>query len=894
MKSPLAGGAAVKPHPSASAGRPDLPLLMAKLAPPDLAHPTVLRPRLLSQLSRGVQRAPVTLITGLPGSGKTVLAASWRQARGDGKPVAWLSLDAYDDDPATFWAYAVGALAAADVALADLPVPVPGEQLPSWFIPRLARQLAARSRSAVLILNDVDLVTDPAILSGLDLLVRNAGSRLRLVLCARTDPLLPLHQYRLAGSLFEIRGDQLAFTADETRELLAAMGIPVAPTVAAALCAEAEGWAVGVRLAAVPLRQGTSPTQLVTSLAQDDGSVAQYLVAEVLNNQPASVRRFLLRISVTSELWPDLVDRLSGRPNGRRTLSSLAHANAFVEQSPNAPGGFRIHSLFQQMLQAELTYEHPAEVPALHRICAAWYAQAGRTPEAIRHAVAARDWGFVTRLVHDELLAVRLLAHGNDAALRGLGALPADLPGPEAAVIRAAAAAAAGRPPAVPDLLTARAVAADARNRPTVRASAALTCVAADAALADSSSAWAVDPQVARSLLAGLPEERNREQREGLAVVEINGALRALRGDAPMDDVTTGLRTAAMTAHSIGSPRLRCRTVATLALLEAVGGRLARAAQLAEEAESLQAAEGRYGQGIASATAQAWIHLERYALVEAREWLGIARARERERPTTPEALISSALLAVLQSRLLRLRHEYDAAENCLRQQLSRPRLPRWVRERLLLEAVRVAFARGQLEQGVTLLDEDGAGTPWYARLRITADLLGSDGAPPRPLVDEPSTAPIDVVETAIVRAGQLFAAGSVPEAVTELTRALATAQPEALRWPFLDAPPQARRLLRSYPPLQVPAGWLRPSSAVPGARPAGQEAPDGAPVTQDLSEREREVLTHLSEMLSTAEIAATMFISVNTVRTHIRSILRKLGVSRRNQAVRRARQLGVL
>jgi LuxR family maltose regulon positive regulatory protein len=160
-----------------------------------------------------------------------------------------------------------------------------------------------------------------------------------------------------------------------------------------------------------------------------------------------------------------------------------------------------------------------------------------------------------------------------------------------------------------------------------------------------------------------------------------------------------------------------------------------------------------------------------------------------------------------------------------------------------------------------------------------------------------SGGPAAVVESLVLRACQLAEAGTLPAAVDELTRALRLARPELLRLPFVDAPPQARRLLRGHPRLQAPALWLSPSSpAAPGnghvaAEPA---APDAAPLTLSLSERETEVLQHLAEMLSTAEIAATMFISVNTVRTHIRSILRKLGVSRRNQAVRRARERGLL
>jgi LuxR family transcriptional regulator, maltose regulon positive regulatory protein len=152
------------------------------------------------------------------------------------------------------------------------------------------------------------------------------------------------------------------------------------------------------------------------------------------------------------------------------------------------------------------------------------------------------------------------------------------------------------------------------------------------------------------------------------------------------------------------------------------------------------------------------------------------------------------------------------------------------------------------------------------------------------------------VESAVIRACQLLEAGRVAAAAEGLAAALELARPELLRWPFVDTPPQARRLLRTHPRLQEPGAWLNPSSGA-RPRPGGTPVPaatEGPPVLQDLSDREMEVLRYLAEMLSTAEIAATMFISVNTVRTHIRSILRKLAVSRRNQAVRRAREHGLL
>src|SRR3712207_1457865 len=160
-------------------------LLGSKLAPPEPAHATVLRRRLLDLLTRQVQRSPLTLLSGPAGSGKTVLTSSWQRTEGSGWPVAWLTLDAYDDDPATFWSYAVEALARVGVRWSEAPALVPGEPPGASLIPRLASDIASCPRPVVLVIDDADHITDRSITAGLDLLIRNAGSRLRLVLCTR-------------------------------------------------------------------------------------------------------------------------------------------------------------------------------------------------------------------------------------------------------------------------------------------------------------------------------------------------------------------------------------------------------------------------------------------------------------------------------------------------------------------------------------------------------------------------------------------------------------------------------------------------------------------------------------------------------------------------------------
>ncbi|WP_091324974.1 LuxR C-terminal-related transcriptional regulator [Geodermatophilus ruber] len=876
-------------------------MLTSRLAPPFLGDALLVRPRVLALLDGGVRRAPVTLISGPAGSGKTLLAASWLQEQQARHPAAWLTLDASDDEPALFWAYVTEALRGAGVELAGLEPPARGERVPDGYVPRLAACLLAHPRPVVLILDDADELVTSELTTGLHLLIRHAGTRLRLVLCARADPPLPLHQYRLTDAITEIRGDQLAFTAEETRQLLGLLGVPESPEVAAALRDATEGWAVGLRLAAAALKQGAGAAHLVSRLVQDDGSVAQYLVAEVLADQPASVRRFLLRVSVAPELYPELVDRLGGR-GGARILAALARANAFVEPAAEVPGEYRIHPLFREMLEAQLAYQLPGEVAELHRVCAHWYAEEGRDGEALEHAHAAGDWQLVVALVIDGLVVSRLLIREPGSATRGLDAVPADLPGPAAAVVRAAGALSVGRSPRPEDVAAAAAAGGDAAAGLRLRACGSV--VAAVAAAAGTPAGGPVLDASARAarLVAQLPDERRPARRELTAALAAARATALLRSDATDAALLEAHRAALAASEAVASRRLSCRCLGRLALLEAVQGRLRRAEDLITRAGPLcgtpDASRAAYSPAVA--TAAAWVCVDRNEHAEARRWM----LRAQESAAEADGPLTAPLLAVLHSRLFRLRHEPAAAEDCLRPHLADAGAPRWVREQVVGEQVRVAFAHDEVAAGVGLLGEL-TDAPRRALLLARAGLLGgSDAAAPVPAGAE---LPLAVaVEAEIVRACERADAGAGAAAVAALTRALRLAAPERLRWPFLDAPPQVRRLLRSHPQLGASGAWLAPTSTAPRpAVPLPRVPPDdllpgaavpgtAAPVTQALSERELEVLRHLAEMLSTAEIAAAMFVSVNTVRTHIRSILRKLGVSRRNQAVRRAREIKII
>jgi LuxR family transcriptional regulator, maltose regulon positive regulatory protein len=374
-------------HGSTSTRRPDGPRSGRRPESVPAGRPLP-RQRLLTALSRAVDRAPVTLLSGPAGSGKTVLAATWARRAADSTAVAWISLGRDDVEVAEFWTAALTSLAGTGVPLPDVPRPVPGERLPVDFIDRLAGALAAASTPVVLVVDNADHLHGDLV-DGLHQLVARAAARLLLLLTASADPLPLLARYRVAGALAEIRGDELAFRPPETRELMSRLGTPVFAAPAEELTAATAGSPVALVLAAAQLAGGVPVERLLADLAGSETAPVHHLAAAVLTAQPPQLRRFLLRLSVAEHLWPELVQRLTGVPDPDRPLAALAGAHAFVEADGGAPGGYRIPALLRTLLSAQLAYESPQEFTALRRACTDWFAAAGPLRDGVQPAVAA-------------------------------------------------------------------------------------------------------------------------------------------------------------------------------------------------------------------------------------------------------------------------------------------------------------------------------------------------------------------------------------------------------------------------------------------------------------------------------------------------------------------------
>src|SRR5215472_7949524 len=428
-RSPMAEPPAVVP--AGAAGSEQAVLLATKLHVPGLQPGFVPRLRLVRMLEDGLARR-LFLVCAPAGCGKTVLLASWAQS--GNHRVAWLSLDAGDNDPARFWRHVVAALDRAAPGVGERVGPLLGPPAPPSFeglVTALINELAARpgEDKVLLVLDDYHLIDAAPVHASLTFLLEHQPAGLHLVLTSRSDPPLRLARLRAAGQLAELRAADLRFTEQEAAALLhEAMGADLPSAAVAALEARTEGWAAGLQLAALSLRGQADVTGFVAAFSGSHRYVLDYLGQEVLDRQEAGLRGFLLETSVLDRLSGGLCDAVTGRAGSQAMLEEIERAGLFLVPLDEVRGWWRYHHLFADLLRARLQQERPGQVTALHRNAAAWCEGHGLTDEAVRHALAAGDAVWAARLI--EAHTDERLFRGERATVqRWLGALPPGLAG---------------------------------------------------------------------------------------------------------------------------------------------------------------------------------------------------------------------------------------------------------------------------------------------------------------------------------------------------------------------------------------------------------------------------------------------------------------------------------
>ncbi|GGV72254.1 transcriptional regulator [Streptomyces griseoloalbus] len=867
------------------------PFLRTRFAVPARPVTFLRRERLTRHLDQAL-RTPLTMINGAPGAGKTLLVADWVAHR-DGLPVAWLTTDATGDGPGMFWAYLLRALRGVGVPLpADTGVPADANRVSPALPARLAAELSARERPVVVVLDEFDRVTAPEIAEQLEFVLHHAGPGLRLVLVTRTEPLLPLHRYRLAGELTEIRGAELAFTPDEAVELMDLHGLRLPPAALRALVERTRGWAAGLRLCALAAGQSPDPEAYLKEFEADRSAIADFLLGEVLKRQDAQTQDLLLRVSVLDRFSPGLANAVTGRDDAEAVLARLSRGNAFVEHLGH--GLYRLHPLFAEILRAHLRMRRPGLEPGLHRRAAEWLRRSGFLSEALGHGAAAGDWGFTAGALVDDL-AIGQFFTGlrSDAVAELFSRMGRESTGPAPELVRAAGRLArceldgglAHLRRAQHELMEYDGTSDEAAAR--------LSCALLEALAARLTGAPARAEDAARAaerLREAVPDDLLERHPELTALLlDHLGSTRLWAGH--FEKARAALSTVADSAPGAATALPREDSLGRLALIDYLNGWLGRAERKAREA--LLETE-RFGLPRPSGSGVERLVLA--AVAVDRDELGQAQALLDTLADTHPAMRDPVLRAgraLTTARLHLARGDPGAALKAVEPEVPADVVSPWARGGTTLVAAAAHLIEGRAETAAGLLldvpEEQVACAVGAARIQLAT---GRAAAAVR-LLDrvrpEGRAGPAVTVRAALVRAQAADEAGDGVSARGLVVRALEEARRERLRRPFREAGPWIRPYLGTAWP-----HWLTTGRLAPGAGPPRRRHEPPPPVYEELSGRERDVLRRLALTMSTQEIAADLYVSVNTVKTHLKSVYRKLSVNRRNEAVRRARDLDLL
>ncbi|HEY2276814.1 MAG TPA: LuxR C-terminal-related transcriptional regulator [Streptosporangiaceae bacterium] len=879
---------------------------MSKITAPSLPGWAIARPRLDYLLGAGAN-GPLTVVTGPPGAGKSMSIALWAAARPDAGTVAWITLDEYDNRPQVFWSYFVAALRQASIAVPGTGALAGREKVVSHeFLLRLASALASAPQPVLMVIEDFHLLTDTDVLDGLSYLLRNAAPSLRLVISSRTQlPLsLSLHRYRLNGELTEIRAADLAFDSAESALLMAQHDVTLSAGALADLISRTEGWAAGIRLTAMSLDGHPDPEQFVKELCAEDSAITGYLVEEVLNPQSDALRGFLLRTSILDRVRADLAGELCDLgPFEASQLSTLAEANAFVQ--PLGGGWYRYHPLLAEMLRLKLRHDFPRKVADLHRRAARWCLRNGYLTEAVRHAADANDWPLAARMVVEDY-AVSCLAEPQDHQSMAIAGMFHCMPEDAAAghwepLLVMAALGLSGDADGIGSASLSRVEEIldhlPAEDEIPARLAAALLRMTwsrqvgdLDAGIAASVQADRMLSKISGSVLASHPEIRPQ-------VLLARGVVEFWTGNA--DQAAATFRIGIAAASAPASCRERADCVGQLSLVEALQGRLSSAALLAGETAGTASHRDQPLEPAlpAASAALACVHLTRCELRQAHDQLVAASAALRTHPDK----LTSAVASLIAAATCLAEGRADAALKLISRARQRWQPPRWLEHKLTLLESQACAAAGALPGAVDAAAraESQAASGAAVDLAYAWLAAGDEPAARRVLATagfRGDQKPLDLTGS-LIDARLSYGSGDSARGHRSLERALQLAEAEQIRLPFARERVWLRPILRRDPDLvrrygHLLEGDLRSIAAAPATLPGSDEPPPlmGGP----LSDREREVLQRLSGMLSTAEIATDMYISVNTVKTHLKSIYRKLSATHRGEAVRRARKLNLI
>ena len=845
----------------------------------------------------------VTIISAPPGSGKTSLLRAWADRPGQRRRLAVLQVQRDQQDAQQFWLALLDAVrhAGATAGRAGPSAATPDFNAPA-MVDRVLSELADAGAGITVVIDDLHELNSPEALAQLSGLLTNLPPHVHALLTTRHDLRLGLHQLRLAGELAEIRAADLRFTEHETRMLLDALGIALSEAGAALLHQRTEGWAAGLRLAAISLAGHPDPERFVAEFSGSDRTVAEYLIAEMLDRQPADVQDLLLRTSLLDRVNGELADVLTGRPGSERILLELADANAFVVPLDPERTWFRYHHLFGDLLRLELRRTLPEEVPALHRRAAGWFIRQGQVVEAIRHTQAAGDWPDAARLLADHSFSLAL--DGQAQTMQALvRAFPPGVDHPELALVRAGGDLVQGRLDEAAAYLAvaetyAEAAPPDRRRRLRV----AIASLKLSLARRRGHLAGVIEQvRFLASPVTGKSEEDIALDSDLRAVALMNlGTAEAWT--LGLEDAERHLQEGAVLAREIGRPYLEVGCLAQLAFASKIHP---FAMTQARCREAIALAE-RYGWGAEPVIAPALITLASTMVWtgrfdEAEPWL-LRTTRALQTDIGPDIRllvhIVNGMLQASRGRHHEAFEEFSAAERLRSQLEGSHALASQVTGWLLAMQARLGRP-GEARAVLAAVDDERAGSGEIRNACAVIALAEGDPAGALGVLADvlDGTAPVigyvTVVEAHLLAGLAHRELGDLRAASQAAERALALAEADRLVLPF--AMTGSRELLEALPRHETAHGALLADilDVLRGSSPAAGNQPPLLDV-EELSPGELRVLRYLPTNLSRPEIAGELSVSVNTVSTHVRSIYAKLQVSDRSSAVQRARELRLL
>ena len=847
----------------------------------------------------------MALVCAPAGSGKTILLRTW--AAETDEAVAWVAVERGEGDAQRFWLELIDALAeAAGDEVIERVTPAPS-LTGAVVAERLLSQLQRLEEPLVLVIDDLHELDSEDALRWLETVLTRLPPRLRVVLATREEPTLGLHRLRLAGELTELRAPDLRFSLDESRSLLRADGIALPDTSLGSLHERTEGWAAGLRLAAISLTTHPDPERFVSEFSGSERTVAGYLLAEVLERQPPEVRDLLLRTSILERVSGPLADALTGAMGAEATLQRLEDQNAFVTALDAARTWFRYQHLFADLLRLELRRVAPATIPSLHRAAAAWHERQGDVVEAVRHHQAAGDWVPAGRLLVDNYLTLTMAGQGETLHAL-LGVFPADAHLGDGNLAAA---------------------------------------LAIDSILHGALDAAAAHLHVARRLATAAPADRRRVFDVYLAVVEVELARRrndltkaqdAMRGleaalgataevnELPVrpdywaltlmnlgiaelwagrpDDARHHLEDALGRTRRLSRPFIEVGCLAHLAIAAPLTGQpLPLALELSELALAIAEEHGWTSQsmttGAFAMAGMALVRMGRFAEAERH----LARAEESlsevADPGT-EILLQHArgMLRFGERRFDEALADFESVQGLERLLAGEHAFTFDVRAR----ALQVRVCMGDPEAARLALAGSSAEQRNRAGMRITLAALELEQDDPdqavealAPVIDGSAPALYERaarVEALLLDATARDRLGDRRAAEESLEAALELAEPEGLVLPFMLWP--VRKLLERHPKHRSAHGTLISTILDALAGHASAHRGPAAPLRDELSDAELRVLRYLPSNLTASEIASELVVSANTVRTHMRHIYAKLDAHTRSEAVARARELGLV